>query len=89
MYLGRNEIAESSLTSALLSLKVLVEEHENTIDAMVTLGEAESRFGTYEDAKRLLERAYELSKPLLGQGRDYSTNPRCYIKNLPRSIKSA
>lgn len=77
MYLGRNEIAESGLTFALLCLKVLVEEHENTIHPMVALGEAKRRFGNHVDAQRLLERAYELSKPLLVQGRENSTKPRC------------
>ena len=67
LYLDRNSIAESSLTSILRpSLKVLGEKHENTIHAMVALGEAKRRFGNYEDAKRFFERAYELRKELLG-----------------------
>ena len=53
LYLDRNEIAESSLTSALrLSPEVLGVKHENTIHAMVALEEAKRRFGNYEDAQK-------------------------------------
>ena len=69
LYLDRNEIAEEILTSAFcLSLEVLGEKHDNSVRAMVALGEAEHRLGNYEDVERLLQRAYELSKPLPGEG---------------------
>lgn len=42
-----------------------IEYHENSVHAMVALGEAKHRFGNYEDVER---RAYELIKPLLGEG---------------------
>lgn len=62
LYLELNEFAEKSIPSALrLSMEVFGEKHENRINSMVTLGEAKRRFGNYDDAERLLGRAYKLS----------------------------